>query len=129
MRFGNCLTGMVVLQVDDRLIVGTKEFLNNEGAESKKFIGNSRSSVDRTISLSNGLDIFLKDNPRISITQQKKIESLTILRTGKSFKKQHALAQYFGVTCRLNVCAAVQLIAPTNQPIAKESIHNAGKIN
>lgn len=59
-----------------------------------------------------GVRIVRGRNGEIRMDQRDKIYKLTVPATKKEFTSKKAMAQYVGVRCRPDICAAVQLIAP-----------------
>lgn len=111
------LVAAVTLQADDSFIVGSDKFLDIEEKESNSFSSKPRRRLHLKPTNFNGFSTSLQSDKIIRITQKKKITKLNIPRTEEGFKSQRGLAQYIGVKCRPNVCAAVQLIAPGREAI------------
>ena len=113
-RSNDRLDGLILLQVDDSLGIGTPKFWEDEEIGSKSFRCKPRTKLSEKPTSFNGIFIKHQDG-RYTIDQQDKIEKLTIAKTQKEFSSMRALAQYIGVNTRPDICAPIQLIAPGNK--------------
>lgn len=113
------LRGMIILQVDDSLGLGTDTFMEEEERASTEFRCKPRKQIKEGCQEFNGSVVSQYKNATITLTQEAKIQKLNIPTDEKAFISHRALAQYIGVSVRPDVCAPVQLVAPGNQPITK----------
>ena len=120
------LDGLILLQVDDSLGLGSDTFMQEEEQASKAFRCKPRTPISEEETGFNGISIKSKTETQTSntetmrgytITQCDKIRKLDDKIEGeKQFISQRALAQYIGVNVRPDICAPVQLITPGNAP-------------
>ena len=115
-RNGQNLEGMVALQVDDSLAMGTASFMSDEEIASSKFICKPRSLLTNKPLTFNGLTLTRSTNGKIYATQKEKILRLKHPTNQSEFTSNRALAQYIGVCVRPDLCAAIQLLAPGKEP-------------
>ena len=123
---GGELDGLILLQVDDSLGLGSDAFMREEEQASKAFRCKPRTPISREETSFNGISIksnMMSPNPSLpmmktyTITQKDKIRKLDDKIEGeKQFISQRSLAQYIGVNVRPDICAPVQLITPGNAP-------------
>lgn len=127
-RVDRLLSVMVILQVDDSLIVGTKSFLRTEDEMSAAFLSKLRKAIGKTKILIHGVELSLTSEKKIRVTQQKKILDLKTPTTQESFRRRRALAQYIGVNCRPDICITVRLIAPGNSNVEEKQYKSLKKV-
>lgn len=109
-RSNGSLRGLIALQVDDILGLGTPGFLNQEETASQKFLTKTRTYMEAQPIEFNGINITeYTDN--ISISQFKKIEKLSQSRNQKQLDSVCALIQYIAVRTLPDACAPAQLLA------------------
>lgn len=120
------LEGLILLQVDDTLGLGTTNFMEEEQHHSQAFRCKPRTRLSAIPTTFNGITITSHDN-MIKIQQTEKIMKLKPATTDKEFASQRALAQYIGVNVRPDTCAPIQLIAPGNAPTTKSEFKTLKK--
>lgn len=126
-RDGGELSGLIALQVDDSLTVGTKEFLEEEKEAARQFKTKERTTINNKPTTFNGVRICKIDNV-ITMDQQDKIEKLETPSTQKGFTSKRAMCQYIGVCTRPDTCAPIQLIAPGKNDTSKTEYNVLRKI-
>lgn len=118
-REDGTIDGVVVLQVDDSLIVGSKQFMKMEEEAASEFQTKPRTYITDNITGFNGIQLRRTANGTITMNAQPKITRLKIPQSEKEFASERAAVQYIGGTCRPDVCANTQLIAPGSEPTTK----------
>lgn len=107
------LKGLVMLQVDDSLRLGSEEFITEEQLAAREFKSKEREFLSNATLDFNGIRIHNVKNG-IRIFQSDKIQKLKTPDSQKSFASIRAMSQYIGVSTRPEICALVQLISPGN---------------
>lgn len=111
-RKGGTLEAMVPLQSDSSDIVWSDEFLEVEDERSKAFVCRLGNYLEVLQTTFNVVELFLRRNGAISLTQTKKNENFVTPAKEDRFRGQRALVEYIGLNCRPCNCATVQLSAP-----------------
>lgn len=109
------LSGVIILQVGDILILGTETFLAEEEEAVARFKIKPRKPINEDETIFNGISIISNKNGEVLINQSDKIDKFDIPHDEKNFACQRSMAQYIGVNFRPDICAPVQLIAPGSQ--------------
>lgn len=125
-RTGTVLDGVIVLQVDDSLGVGSTGFLDEEGQESKPFRCKYRSLIEKKPITFNGRSIRWDGNA-YKMTQTENIEKLKPPSNDSEYVSMRALAQYVGFNTRPSVCAPVQLLVSPKEGITSEQTRNCAR--
>ena len=104
--------GITALQVDDSYGHGTKEFLEEEERESKRFKCKPRKilKVGETTSF-NGSQITVETNRVHLLRQMDKLRKVAKPKNPEEMVSLRALLQYIGCCTRPDLCASVQLLA------------------
>lgn len=77
--------------------------------QDRKLLGKDETAL-------NGIQILSAKDRKVSITQGGKIDKVKKATTEQPFASQRTLDQYIGDNVRPEICAAVQPIAPGNEP-------------
>jgi hypothetical protein len=105
-------TNMTVLQVDDSLGHGTKDFLNEEERASKEFIGKPRKILAAGASVTfNGCDIRKDTDGGFLITQGDKLRSLAAPSNEDQAVRTRASIQYIAACSRPDLSSCSQLLS------------------
>lgn len=98
--------GIVILQVDDSLGIGTTKLLEDEEKTSRNFEPKARHILDTTLTVFNSIRISRSKQERF-VDQNDMIENLKKTDDPKNFGSQRAATQYIGVSSRPDICANV----------------------
>lgn len=85
------LSANVILQVNDRVIIGTERFMRKKDEMSSAFLSKQRKAVGNTKTLFNEVELSVSSEKKIMTTRQKKILDLKTTTTQESFRSQRAL--------------------------------------
>lgn len=88
---------MIILQVVDRLIVGTRAFLKIEDREFKLLLSKPRLPLQPTVTCFIGVELSVKTCELIAMTEKEKIIKLAVPRTEEGLRSQRAQAYYISV--------------------------------
>lgn len=114
------LKGMLMLQLDDSLGLGTAEFMEIEELSSNLF-RNKGSKIVREGQQELNISMITQYNDgTVVMSRNSKIHKLEIPKSRKGFISFRALAQYIAVKVRPDICAPVQLMASGNQPVTNQ---------
>lgn len=106
------LDGLVALQVDDSLSLGSSRFLHDEEATAVRFKTKPHTLLGRKPITFNGTTIERRDDNVFVTSQPDKVYKLALPGTKAEFASNKALAQYVGFNVRLDICTPTQLVAP-----------------
>lgn len=102
------LYGLILLQVDESLGLGSKHFLHEEEQASKGFRCKPRTTITQKPATFNGIHIKSTAPNQITILQTHKILSLESTTHQKSVSIKRALAPYIEVIVHPNLCAEIE---------------------
>lgn len=85
------LTVLVILQVDDRLVLGTEKFLAQEEDALKKIKNNERKFLKNKRKYFNELKMKIDEKDHILTSQSDKIDKLKIPNIRKDLSSQRAM--------------------------------------
>lgn len=125
---GSFLTAMDVQQVDDSLAVAVQLYHDQKEQESKSFTTRSRQPLHQVPISFNGINISFNCDQLIHIMQENKIKSLYVQTEDNEFSSHRVLAQYIRVNWKLELCAAVQLIAHSANKVRKADYRSLRRI-
>lgn len=116
-RRGDSFMGMVVLQVDDSVVIGINEFLEEEDLAARKLPIKGISLIKEGFKeVFNGLEIR-NLHVEIFLTQSSNIDKLLEVTSEEAFSRTTSLVQYIFVSFRADICAAVQLLSSGSHEI------------
>lgn len=105
------LQGVIILQVDDSLGIGSPAFLEDEDSVAHHFKYKARTVLSDTTLTFNGSDLDRPRTTTIRMRQPDKMRTLLNQLDQPGFAIQRAMAQYVGVYTRPDICAPVQPVA------------------
>lgn len=111
------LKAIIVILVDESVFAGSDKFLEVDDERSKARICKPGKCLEELSSIINGAEVYLHLGGMVKMTRTKNYENFLKLRTKAGFRSHSALGKYITVSCRLDVCATVQLSAPRSMSV------------
>lgn len=111
-------SGIIILEVDDSMDLGTKTFLRQEEEASHRCKSRPHKKLTTTPTVCNVSHIWRSPDGSVHMYQSGKIPLLHFPTTEQEFNSQREKAQYRAMNARPDITESVHLIAPGNYPVS-----------